>query len=502
MTDDLVRQPERPNARQPADPQTATPFADAVRAYAKQPYVRLSVPGHAADPAAQPELAALLGEELLRLDVAPLIDGIDQGEGPTPRQRSADLAARAWGAYRTWLLTNGGSNGNLVACLALRQLGTRIVAQRSLHSSVMDGMLLGGLEALFLQPSIDAALGAAHGITPDALAEGLDLVPDAVAGYVVSPSYFGAVADVKALAEVAHSRGRLLVVDAAWGAHFGFHRDLPPSPLSQGADLVIMSTHKLTGSLTQTALLHLGAGRQAAELEPLISRTFRSMQSTSPSALLMMSVDVVRSGLAVHGEERIGRSLEAVARLRRGLAQGGRFRELGSRFREYPDVVDVDPLRVVIDTRHGGISGHEARTRLFHDHRIHLEMSTDAAVVAIVGAGTVPDVDRILGALHALPDRGADTGAAIELPSPGASVMTLRDAYFAPSELVAVERAAGRIAAEALAAYPPGIPNLLPGEVITEAILEFLTRTARSPYGHVRGAHDPRLTQVQVITGR
>ena len=482
-----------------ADAQLETPYADAVKAYAARDYVRLDVPGHAAQSSAQPELAAAFGEDLLRLDLPPLIDEIDQGAAPTPKIRSAALAAAAWGAHRTWLLTNGGSNGNLVACLALRRFGTKIVCQRSMHSSVMDGMLLAGLEARYVQPVVDSELGAAHGVTADAMATAFDAEPDAVAGYIVSPSYFGAVADVRAIAEVAHARGKLLIVDAAWGAHFGFHPDLPESPLDAGADLVIMSTHKMAGSLTQTALLHLGHGPRADELEPLIRRTFRSMQSTSASALLMMSVDIIRSGMAVHGEERISRSLEAAAQLRQGVVEGGRFTELSDRFRTSPDIAALDPLRVVIDTRHGGISGHEARAILFHDHQVHLEMATDSAIVAVIGAGSCPDVSRVLTALHALPDRGAAVSAPITLPQPGEAVMTLRDAYFAASELIPVDQAVGRVSAEALAAYQPGIPNLLPGEIITAETLDFLIKTARSPFGHVRGAHDAALTKVQVI---
>jgi lysine decarboxylase len=126
-------------------------------------------------------------------------------------------------------------------------------------------------------------------------------------------------------------------------------------------------------------------------------------------------------------------------------------------------------------------------------------MATDSAIVAVIGAGSVPDVDRVLTALHALPGRAAGASAPITLPAPGPAVMTLRDAYFAPSELVDVDQAVGRVSAEALAAYPPGIPNLLPGELITADTIEFLTRTARSPFGHVRGAHDHNLTKIHVI---
>ena len=481
--------------------QSATPYADAVRAYAGRSFVRLDVPGHGGDGVAQPELADVLGERVLALDLPPLVSGIDQGPRPAPLQRSAQLAADAWGAHRTWLLTNGGSKGNLVACLALRHLGEHVVAQRSMHSSVMDGMVLGGLQGHSVAPEIDAALGAAHGLRPDALARALDEHPGAVAAYVVTPSYFGAASDVATLAEVAHARGVVLVVDEAWGAHFGFHPALPANALAQGADLVVSSTHKLGGSLTQSALLHLGRGPFAQRLEPLVNRAFRSLQSTSASSLLMLSLDIARSSLAVHGRERLDRSLRAAERLRAGVRAAGRFRELSERFLASPGVAAVDPLRIVIDTRSGGISGHEARMTLFDRHQVHTEMATDSVIVAVIGAGAEPDVERVLAALDALPDRGAASVAPLALPEPGPSVVSLREAYFAPAELVPAGRAVGRVSADALAAYPPGIPNLLPGEMITAEALDFLQRTAASPFGHVRGAADPDLTRVRVLTG-
>jgi lysine decarboxylase len=470
-----------------------------VRSYARQPFVRLDVPGHGGDSVAQPELADVLGEGVLALDVPPLVEGIDQGCRPTALQRSARLAAEAWGAARTWLLTNGGSKGNLVACLALRHLGEEIVVQRSMHSSVTDGMVLGGLRGHFVAPEVDTELGAAHGLRADALAAALDEHPASVAAYMVTPSYFGAVADVRGLAEVAHARGIPLVVDEAWGAHFGFHPELPGNSLALGADLVVSSTHKLGGSLTQSALLHLGRGRFNERLEPLVSRAFRSLRSTSASSLLTMSLDIARSSLAVHGAQRIDRSLRVAERLREGVRSGGRFRELSDRFRAAPGVVAVDPLRVVIDTRHGGISGHEARRLLFERHQIHTEMATDSVIVAVIGAGAAPDIERALRALHSLPDHGASAGPAITLPHPGPAVVSLRDAYFAPAELVPADQAVGRVSADSLAAYPPGIPNLLPGERITPETLDFLSRTAGSPFGHVRGAADPGLTHMRVL---
>ncbi|WP_341872827.1 aminotransferase class V-fold PLP-dependent enzyme [Leucobacter insecticola] len=168
------------------------------------------------------------------------------------------------GARRSWFLTNGASQANRTAAIAVRGLGERVLIQRSSHSSFTDGMLLAGLVPAFIAPSIDERHGIAHGLTPAVLDE--KLADEARAGravssvYAVSPSYFGSVADVAGLAEVAHAHGAALIVDGAWGAHFGFHPELPESPARLGADLVVSSTHKLAGSLTQSAMLHLGRG--------------------------------------------------------------------------------------------------------------------------------------------------------------------------------------------------------------------------------------------------
>jgi lysine decarboxylase len=481
------------------DPQTATPYADAIAAYADRDWVRLDVPGHQASAHAQPGLVDYFGHRTLSLDVPPLTDGIDYGDHPTPLMRSARLAAQAWGARKTWFLTNGASKGNLVTNLALRGLGTEVVVQRSVHSSVIDGLALAGLDAYFAFPSIDPELGIAHGVTADELDHRLTEHPDAVAAYVVTPSYFGAVADVRALADVAHAHGVPLVVDEAWGSHFGFHPELPTNALRLGADIVISSTHKLAGSLTQSAMLHLGDGPFAGRLEPLIDRAFRSMQSTSASALLMSSLDLARRQLAVNGQVTIGATIEAANKIRGRIEAEGRFRDASARIAEYADVFALDPLRIVIDTRVGGISGHEARALLFAEHGIHLEMSTDAVVVAVLGAGAQPDVDRLVDALHALPNRDAAEGRRIQLPPHGARATSVRDAYFAASEVIPAEQAIGRISADTLAAYPPGIPNLLPGEVISREVVEFLQATVAAPYGHVRGAVAGDLSVLRVV---
>ncbi|MDI3387782.1 amino acid decarboxylase [Streptomyces sp. B-S-A8] len=487
----------------PTGPQPHAPYAEALLAHAGRDWLRLNVPGHAADASRFASLAQLFGPGALALDFPPLLDGLDLGAA-SPLARAQELAAEAWGARRTWFLTNGASQANQIASLVTPALGDTLVVQRSVHSSVIDGLVLSGLDAVFVQPSIDAEQGIAHGIGPEALAEALAQALAAAsrpaAAYVVSPSYFGAVADIRALADVAHGAGVPLIVDEAWGAHFGFHPDLPGNALSQGADLVTSSTHKLGGSLTQSAMLHLADGPYADRLEPLIDRAHRMVQSTSASALLLASLDLARAQLAC-GTAELEASIEAADRIRRTIRRLGRFRLVSDTFDRYDDITGADPLRIAIDTRHGHISGHEARRLLYRDHQIMVEVATDAAVVAVIGAGSQPDTERFVEALHCLPSPLSDAGhqPLQRLPAPGPARLTTREAFHHPARLLPAAEAIGHISADTLAAYPPGIPNLLPGEVITPEVVDFLRYTANTPHGHIRGAHDPLVTHLRVI---
>ena len=482
---------------------TSTPYADAIRRFAARDLQRVNVPGHSADPAAAPLLAEFFGEDVLRYDVEPLLDGIDKGS-VNPLAQAREAAARAWGARRTWFLTNGASEANRMAALALAAFRTPdeiVVAQRSAHSSFFDGIILGGLDPRFVQPTIDEHHGINHGVTPAAMREALTGV-DAKAAYIISPSYFGAVADVEGIAAVCHEAGVPLVVDAAWAAHFGFHPDLPANPTALGADLVVSSTHKMGGSLTQSAMLHLADGPYAAELEPLIDRAFIFTQSTSASSLLLASLDLARATLE-DGHDRIAASLTAAAELRDAVRATGRFPIVSDGFGDFPDIVGHDPLRVSIDVGAAGLDGHAVREELLRTAGIMTEISTGSCIVAFVGPGTTPDAARFVAALEALQPVGdlAARGelASIALPKTGPAVMRPRDAAFAHTEIVPAADAVGRVSADALAAYPPGIPNVLPGEILTAETIAFLRGIAAMPGGYVRGAADALVDGVRVV---
>jgi len=485
------------------DRQTATPYASAVRDYSAAHPVRYHLPGHGGGTAGSTAVGDFFGGRLAELDLMPMIDGIDLGAEPTPLERSRRLAAEAWGARRTWFLTNGASQGNHMAVMALRAFGDTLLVQRSVHTSVIDGLMMAGMRGRFVAPVVDRELGAAQALTADAVAEELARLASTgempAAVYIVSPSYFGFVTDIAAIAAVAHAAGIPLVVDEAWGSHLGFHPSLPSSSLAHGADLVISSTHKLGGSLTQSAMLHLADGPWADRLEDRLDRVKHSLQSTSESAVLLASLDLARRSLAI-GRNRLGHSIAIADRIRDAVRDEGRFAIASDRYPAQAGWGGTDPLKIVIDTSAGGIGGHHARSLLHRDAGILVELATENAIVAIVGSGAEPDVGALLDGLRALPRITDDASLAPVLPGWGPERMSIRAAYFAPTEVVPAEHAIGRISADSLAAYPPGIPNVLPGEEIMPETIGFLRAVAESPSGYVRGAVDPYVDFVRVVT--
>ncbi|SDL18296.1 aminotransferase class I/II-fold pyridoxal phosphate-dependent enzyme [Microbacterium azadirachtae] len=487
----------------------ATPYADALERHASRSPIQLMVPGHSGNGSGiSGRLADYFGERVLQLDVPMLLDDIDLGEN-SPLSQALELAAEAWGARRTWFLAGGASQANRIAALAVRGLGANVLSQRSAHSSFSDGVLTAGLTPSFVLPSVDARYGIAHGVSPSALDDALTAAADrgqpASAVYIVSPSYFGSVADVAGLAEVAHAHGAPLIVDGAWGPHFGFHPDLPESPTRLGADLVVSSTHKLAGSLTQSAMLHLGDGPFADRLEPLIERAVSTTSSTSSSALLTASLDIARHTLMT-GADAIGRSIAGADAFRAALREDPRFSVVSYGFGAFDDIVGADPLRVPIDVSATGVSGHWLRQHLLEVEGIYFEISTATALVALIGAGKTPDLAHVHRVLSAAVDSEeahaeraqADAAGFPPLPPSGALRMLPRDAYFAATELVPAAQAVGRISADTLAAYPPGIPNVIPGEEITEQTVAFLQAVAASPSGYVRGAVDSDVARFRV----
>ncbi len=486
----------------PTPAQPTAPYLEAVTAYGFRGSTRFHVPGHKGGEGADPGLRTALGERALLLDLPQDIEGIDLGPSPTPYECAERLAAEAYGAERTWFLTNGASQGNHALCLALAPPGRRVVIQRNSHASLIDGLVLSGGCPCFVAPEYDSELGMAHGVTPEALQESFARSPDARAAFVVSPTYYGMAADVEACAEVAHRADAALIVDNAWGAHFGFHPSLPESPLRLGADAMIASTHKIVGSLTQSAMLLVGAGELVDS--GALARAVRLVRSTSPSALLMASLDAARRQLAIHGESLLSETIAAAARARAAIDAVPGCAVVGEGFVGRPGIAGWDPLRIVIDVRGTGATGYEVATALRAAYDIHAELATHATLVLVLGLGQpVAPLERLPHDLAEIVKRIAVPGEAPPVVRPPTSfehetAIPPRDAFLGESEAVAVEESVGRISCEAVAGYPPGVPALLPGERITAEVIDYL-RELTAAGARLHGAADPSFATVRTL---
>ncbi len=486
----------------PPDGQEEAPYLDALVEYARRRPGRFHVPAHKGGHGADRALVETLGPFAFEYDIPAGIEGIDVGPD-SPFQRAQRLAAEAWGARRSWFLISGASQGNHAACLALRHSGHPVVAQRNVHSSTVDGIILAGLEPTFVAPELDPELGIAHCLTPESLADALDRTPDAVAALTVSPTYFGAVADVRGLARVAHERNVPLVVDEAWGSHLRFSPLLPDSALECGADLVLSSVHKLVGSLTQSAILHLGG--DGAIDEDVVDRCVTLTESTSPSALLTASLDAARRQAAVRGAELLAETIAGVERAAKAVQEIPGLEVLDERLVGQPGVHGWDPLRLAVDVRATGSTGTRVASLMRELDDINLELVAENVIVAVFGMGedAGASAKRLVASMrHAVDALRTDEeqpGRPFAPPPPwGRLEMSPRQAFLGPQEAVAFPDAVGRLAAESLAAYPPGIPNVLPGERLTQETVDYIS-TVVEHGGWVRGAVDRSLRTVRVV---
>ena len=482
--------------------QRSAPYLDAVVGYAFRGPARFHVPGHKGGPGADPALRKAIGVDALAADLPQDIQGIDAGPSPTPYERAERLAASAYGAKRSFFLTNGATQGNHALCLAMAGPGTHVVAQRNSHASIVDGLVLSGGTAGFVMPEYDHELGITHCVTAESLERALDANPRAKVAFLVSPTYYGMTADVAALAEVAHARGVALVVDQAWGPHLGFHPELPRTALALGADAMLTSTHKIAGSLTQSAMLHLAdTGRVDIGA---VARMLRLLRSTSPSSLLIASLDAARRQLVMHGEQLLHETLRAIEAAHTKLRTIPGVRLVDEQLVGHMGIAGYDPFRIVLDVRETGRTGYEIADELRRTYDVHVELPQHTTIVLLIGLGEseatllriAGDVEEIVARLRRpdpvqLKSGPASTGVPDMAVSP-------REAFLHTGIKVPVSLAVGRISCESIAAYPPGVPTLLPGERISEAVVEHL-RGVVAAGARLHGAADPQFETVTVM---
>ncbi len=469
-----------------------TPLYDAYQHFLANAGTPFTVPGHKRNPE--------LVDALLAID-APHYGGVENRRVSTRRLKAGErLAAELWGADWCGFSVQGSTHGNEAIMLAVGKPGDKVIVARTLHKSLFFGLVLAGLKPVWVRPELDATTGLTAGMPVERIADALRAHPDARAVMLVEPSYVGGVSDLAAIAGLAHAHGIPLMVDAAWGAHLGFHPDLPPHALQAGADVLVTSIHKhLTGFTQSSMVLAQGKYLNLEQLEA----AFEGLHTTSPSGAIFASIDKARGLLQDRGEELLGNAIRLAQDARRRFRQVPGLGVVGADIAERsPALFMHDPTKVVLTVFGTGADGHEVADVL-EARGIHMEFADrDTLCPVITLADTDQTVDRMVTEIsRAIEEHRGPPRPMVPITAwtvDAETVMSPRDAFFSDHERVPAEQAVGRVAAETVAPYPPGVPALAPGERIKAEVLAALRAEAASG---TRMAYcgDPMLNTVLVV---
>jgi len=423
---------------------------------------------------------------------APLYGGIDSIKHADVVRADAEARAAAlWGADWCRFSVAGSTHGNQALALAVGQPGQEIIITRTLHRSLLLGLVLAGLRPVWVRPDIDATSGLPGPVSVAAVRNALAAHPDACGVFLGDPSYVGTTGDLAGQAAAAHEAGVPLLVDAAWAAHLGFHPDLPQHAIAAGADAMVTSAHKALPAYTQGALVLARTDRlDAARLD----RAFEATHTTSPAGAIMASIDAARALLARDGEQLCARLLRSVDAARRRLRQVPGLAVL--------DGPTVEPTKLTVLLAGTGANGYAVEADLVAAG-MPVEMADrdtlgpipaiadDEATVMAFTAAMITVIERHRGT----PRHPVAAAAWTVEPQ---TVLVPRQAFFADNEVVPASAAIGRVSAELVAPYPPGVPVLAPGELITGAAVEALREIAADG-GRIAYAADPTLSTFQVV---
>jgi len=500
-----------PFASDSPNSQERMPLLEALRKAAHQPHAPFYAPGHKRGQGSPPPLVDLLGASMFLADLPelPQLDNLFAPVGVI--QEAQELAAAAFGADQTWFLVNGSTVGVIAAILATCGTGDRIILPRNIHQSAIAGLVLSGAVPVFINPEYDPSTDLVHSITPAGVKAALHQYPDAKAVIMVYPTYHGVCGDVRAIANLVHQHHIPLLVDEAHGPHFAFHPDLPPSALSAGADLAVQSTHKVLGAMTQASMLHIQGNRVAPER---LSKALQLLQSSSPSYLLLASLDAARQQMALHGEELITRTLQLAndARNKISLLPGLSILEAV----KTPGFLALDQTRLTVRVTELGLSGFEV-DQIFHQRLgVMAELPTLQHLTFIISLGnTAADIQQLVHAFTRIIQENYPPQPPTPLPElfhrwktemlfvhPSSFILhpalSPREAFFAPTETLPIAETLDRICAELVCPYPPGIPALMPGEIINPAAIEYVQQVLTLG-GNITGCSDPSFKTLKVV---
>ncbi|WP_042456011.1 aminotransferase class I/II-fold pyridoxal phosphate-dependent enzyme [Neobacillus dielmonensis] len=481
--------------------QDKTPLFSGLLEHAKKNPVQFHIPGHKKGVGMDPDFRHFIGDNALSIDlinISPL-DDLHHPKGMI--KQGQELAAEAFGADYTFFSVQGTSGAIMTMVMAVCGPGEKIIVPRNVHKSVMSAIVFSGAIPVFIHPEIDENLGISHGITTESVEHALEQHPDAKGLLVINPTYFGISADLKKIVEIAHSYNVPVLVDEAHGVHIHFHDRLPLSAMQAGADIAATSVHKLGGSLTQSSILNVREGRVSIKhVQSILSM----LTTTSTSYLLLASLDTARKQLATKGTELIDKTIHLAQLIRKRINEIDHLYCVGEEILGTKAAFDYDPTKLIISVKDLGLTGFEVEQWLRERYNIEVELSDLYNILCIITFGdTEYEANLLVKALTELSrefEHRAEKTEPVQVLLPEIPVLALtpRDAFYSETEIIPFEESEGRIIAEFVMVYPPGIPIFIPGEIITKENLHYIRKNLEAGLP-VQGPEDDELKTIHVI---
>lgn len=476
--------------------QSKAPLYEALERFRKQRVVPFDVPGHKRG-RGNPELVQLLGEKCVGIDVNSM-KPLDDLCHPSSVIRDAEaLAAEAFGAANCFFMVGGTTSSVQSMIFSVCKEGDKIIMPRNVHKSAINALVMCGAIPVYVNPEVDKQLGISLGMEPSKLEQAINDNPDAVAVLVNNPTYYGICSDLRTIVKIAHGRGMKVLVDEAHGTHFSFNENLPVSAMQAGADMAAVSMHKSGGSLTQSSLLLLNDTVNVDYVRQIVNLT----QTTSASYLLMSSLDISRRNLALHGKESFKKVMDMASYAREEINSIGDFYAFGKELINGTSVYDFDVTKLAVYTRDLGLAGIEVYDILRDEYGIQIEFGDISNILAYISIGDrLQDIERLVGALDDIKrlfkkDKRGMLSA--EYISPKVAVPP-RKAFYSEKVSLPLKESEGKICTEFVMCYPPGIPILAPGELITKEIIAYV-EYAKEKGCNLQGTEDFAVERINVL---
>ncbi len=476
--------------------QSRAPIHEALEKFRKKRVVPFDVPGHKRG-RGNKELKDFLGETCVGIDVNSM-KPLDNLCHPVSVIKEAEqLAAEAFGAAHAFLMVGGTTSAVQSMLLAVCKRGDKIILPRNVHRSVINAMVLCGAVPVYVNPDVDQKLGIALGMKVSQVEEAIKENPDSVAIFVNNPTYYGICSDIRSIVKLAHDNDMYVLADEAHGTHFYFGDNLPIDAISAGADMAAVSMHKSGGSLTQSSILLIGKEMHEGYVRQIINLT----QTTSASYLLLASLDISRRNLALRGKEIFAQVMDLAEYARKEISNIGGYYAYSSDMINHDSIYDFDKTKLSIYTLDIGLAGIEVYDKLRDEYDIQIEFGDMGNILAYLSIGDrKQDIERLassLAEIKRLNSRGKEGLMPHEYISPQLAVSP-QAAFYADKEQLDLQETSGRICSEFLMCYPPGIPILAPGEMITDRILDYIIY-AKEKGCSITGPEDPDINKLNVL---